>query len=449
MVAGTARRFDLDYDYDEVKTQNKRRLLSAFLLAGIAAPLGGWVFSLREPEYEGRPLSYWFKEYCHTSPPRGTVPKEVVAALQHLGSNAVPYLIEEAFNTDRGSTIKSNVDNFLNNLPRSWGLPQSLSVSAEERRFEAPFVLKIIKPPAHQVLSLMGSHLNSTNLIERNQSLFILGTVGDGAEEVVPSLEAALKDANSWSRIVALQSLRWIGPPAAAAVPSLIELLKQPADTNYVRSHAALTLGKIALHAEPAIPLIRPMYEQETNWNWKCGLAAALLRIDPSQTDALFFLTNTLTTHLPASDRGMVVWWLGEIGPNAKAAFPALFQALEGTNGTLVTQIAEALTKMDQNAETYLPRLKLLLQSKDESTRANAAARVLDVAPSDHEALLVLIELVKKRSIMQGFAMDTLGGLGAAAVEAVPALRETAEFNLQPKNREAARQAIKQIEAKP
>jgi HEAT repeat protein len=422
-----------------------RRLLPAFILAGMLAALGWWGYASREPEYEGKPVSYWFKEYCN-SHKYGIPSKESVVAFQHLGSNAVPYLLEQSFNIDY-STVKRSITRFLNGLPRSWGLPRPLNAGRQLN--DAPLVLQEIKPAAQQILSLMQGHLKSTNIFEHNQSLAILGTVGDGAEAVVPYLEAALKETNGWTRLVAIQSLARIGPRAAPAVPSLIELLEEQVGTNYYGGETATAIGKFASHAAPAIPLVRKLFEGETNWGSKCYLAAALLRLDPAQADALACLTNGLTLHSPPNERWIAAYQLGETGPNAKAAIPALLQAMEGTNAMLGTQTAEALKKLGQGVETYLPRLKVLLQSKDETARFDAAARVLDVVPTDHEAHLALMDIIKENSSFRLMAIEALGDAGPAAAEAIPDLREVTEGYAYPSDKEVARRALRQIEAKP
>jgi HEAT repeat protein len=404
-------------------------------------------------------MSYWFKEYCRAR--LDGSPSRAVAALQEMGTNAVPYLVEQAFDTNEDS----NLLQFLKRLPRSWGLPRSLNLA--ERSAGAEIALQEIRPPAHQLSLLLQRRLKSTNLFEYyqalpmqrqlrsinlfeyHQALLVLGTAGDGAEEVLPELEAALKVPDRGAQAAAIQSLRWIGPKAGAAVPSLMEVMTDPRDSNYFGPPVAYALAKIGSNAAPALPLVRGLFERETNWNAQCALAMDLLLIDPGQTYALAFLTNGFTTHLPASDRGIAALELGEVGPSARATVPGLLNALEGTNVFLIIQIAEALKKMGVGPEIYLPRLKMLLHSNDEMTRANAASRILAVDPADHEAHLVLMEIIKKGSIFRRFAIDNLGGAGPAAAEAIPVLREVMKHDSNRDNKDAARRALKGIESKP
>jgi HEAT repeat protein len=431
-----------------VTISQKKWLLAAFVLL-VAA--GGWFFFRRaaEPEYAGKAVSYWFKEYC-CSGQRMTWNvgrhEETGAALRQVGTNAVPYLLERAFDTGPSSGILKGLYRLINGLPRSWGLPTF--VDPEIMSLEGAEALKEIKLPANQLLPLLERHLGSTDRMERRQALYLLGSTGNGAEQAVPWLCAALKSLDVWEHILAVQSLGWIGPNARAAVPALIEVLKAPPNTNQppvrLGPQAATTLGRIGSAAAPALPLVQGLFEQETNWNLRCSLAVALYHIDGDQTNTLAFLTNGLATHEPASDRWIAACELGNIGPDAKSAVPLLLAALDGTNDMLFSQVPGALKKMGIPTEAFLPRLKQQLRSQNESSRVNAAARVLELDPADHEALVVLIDQIKRWALFRDFAIETLDRAGPPTAEAIPVLREVVQHGSN-QECEAARRALRRI----
>ena len=263
----------------------KKWLLAAFVLL-VAA--GGWFFFRRpaEPKYAGKPVSYWFKEYC-CSGQRMTWNvgrhEETGAALRQVGTNAVPYLLERAFDTGPSSGVLKGLYRLLNGLPRSWGLPTFVdpeimslegaealkeikppAVDPEIMSLEGAEALIEIKPPANQLLPLLERHLGSTDRMERRQALYILGFTGDGAEQAVPWLCAALKSPDVWQHMLAVQSLGWIGPNARAAVPALIEVLKAPPNTNQppvrLGPQTATALGEIGSAAAPALPLMQGLF---------------------------------------------------------------------------------------------------------------------------------------------------------------------------------------------
>jgi HEAT repeat protein len=174
----------------------------------------------------------------------------------------------------------------------------------------------------------------------------------------------------------------------------------------------------------------------------------ALFRLDATQQEALQFLMDGLTDHQPAWIAAMQ---LGEIGPGARDAVPALIAALDAaTNAMVFAQIPRALKAIGVPVESFLPRMTAQLNSisNDENTRVTMAARVLEIDPSNHEAHLVLMESIKKRSGANALAIDALGRAGPAAKEALPALRE-ATTDPYGSTRESALRAIKEIEATP
>src|SRR5262249_13455244 len=163
--------------------RSMKRWVPGVVVVGVLLSVVLWIFLplRREPKFDGKRLSYWFKEYCRSR--SGSFDRveyeKATAALKQIGTNAVPYLLEEAFSTHQDSAIKSDFYRFINEAPRSWGLP--LLIDSEAVRQDAPFALMEIKPPAAQLLFLMREHLKSANLQERRDTLYILGTAGDGA----------------------------------------------------------------------------------------------------------------------------------------------------------------------------------------------------------------------------------------------------------------------------
>lgn len=75
---------------------NRRRLVLLFICVGV-----GTVFMLRpwrepEPEYNGRLLSQWLLFYSRATSVSSGAPsrQESVVALQHIGTNALPYMVK-------------------------------------------------------------------------------------------------------------------------------------------------------------------------------------------------------------------------------------------------------------------------------------------------------------------------------------------------------------------
>ena len=217
-------------------------------------------------------------------------------------------------------------------------------------------------------------------------------------------------------------------------------------------------LGAIGSNAAPALTLLRESFAQETNWHERCELATALCQIDGGQTEALAFLTNSLLTNSGLASRVasreeirfhqfLAAGSLGKIGPGAKAAVPALLAAMDlPDDDQLWLTISGALEEIGLPPDTFLPRIRKALRSDNEDTRAFAAGRILDIDPADHDAQLVLMDLVQRATSSENYALEALGRAGPAAGQAVPVLRAAAKNHSD--ERAAALRALKRIEAK-
>jgi len=88
--------------------------------------------------------------------------------------------------------------------------------------------------------------------------------------------------------------------------------------------------------------------------------------------------------------------------------------------------------------------MKRQLRSENETTRVNAAAHVSELNPADHEALLVLMDQIKRRALFWDFATETLARAGASSRRGRSgvARRGAAWFEGE---REAAHRALQQI----
>jgi HEAT repeat protein len=125
----------------------------------------------------------------------------------------------------------------------------------------------------------------------------------------IPALEKALADVNPRVRSLSAAALRSMGPKAVDAVPVLVQALSDPA--AYVRAPAADAIGSIGSTAKAAV---QPLIER------------------------------LLTTGEQVYVLRSVASALGNIGPDAAGALPALEQALKMHRVTYTAQ--EAILKI-------------------------------------------------------------------------------------------------------
>lgn len=147
-----------------------------------------------------------------------------------------------------------------------------------------------------------------------------LESIGPGGKWALPQLIEKLSDEDPRGRASAAFAIGCIGPQAKEAVPNLIESLKD--DSYGVRAEAARALGKIGPSAKAAVPALVETTKDEQSWV-RLWAADAIWRIDRDPR-AIPVLIDVLKSHYASSTRAAGA--LGDIGPTAKEAVPALIE---------------------------------------------------------------------------------------------------------------------------
>jgi HEAT repeat protein len=304
----------------------------------------------------------------------------------------------------------------------------------------------------------------------------VIAGMGDAAAPAVPALAELLRSKDGATQVKVLSALTRIGPPAAPAAAQVAALLPQddgvagvalgalaamrgeakvvvPALARFLRDRPASShreeavelLGEYGADAREAVPLLAAgLRDQAPGYRWNC--AAALARVDPEKARAALPLLRELARQrfrylepyvalyridpedetrplevlqaaLQSADtealRGAAARRLGELGPAAKEAGPALTRALRDESGSVRLAAALALGRVGGHAEEVVVALAELVQEwGDPEVRWQAAA--------------------------------ALGRMGAAAGAAAPALR-SAKTEADPLLRQVARDALRKI----
>ncbi len=411
-----------------VTKSKKWWLLAVCFFGAVVFGVAGWrlVRWRWQASYAGKPVSYWFAEYYQKSeadPRRRQRMAVALYVLEKLGTNAVPYLVKEALSPREDSSMRKGYYDFLTVFPDSWHVPQFVSRSAIRSR--AAMVIDSIHPPADILLPRLLEPLSRTNTVDRQRAISILSSVREGRETLVPYFVNALHDPDPHTQIEAVEFLDKLGSQASVAVPDLMAVVKNTNPTNILCLEAAYVLGNIGSNSVPAIPLLNTVYEQQTDWLVRCSLAAVLCRIDLQQTNALRFLIDNLDEPQSPGKVRWVVRQLQWIGPNATPAIPAVLKIAKTVDWEAWTTAVDALKEIGASAELYLPVLHEKLASDNEKSRYIAAARILDLTPSDTNARAVMIDLIKRRSEYESWAISDLGDTGTNARVAVAIIMDT------------------------
>ncbi len=184
-------------------------------------------------------------------------------------------------------------------------------------------------------------------------------------------------------------------------------------------------LNALKALGEPAVPALLAVLEEEGSG---CASAAhALYQIDPAwQQIAVAALMQALQDDRETV-RGDAAHVLGEMGEAAKAAAPALMEALQNEQETAAVrgQAARALAAIGEIHPQSGPALLQVLRSEDWTAR-RAASQLLtqrqEVAQSILPDLIRLLADRREPSEVRVDAAQVLGALSGAAPQSVPPL---------------------------
>jgi HEAT repeat protein len=185
-------------------------------------------------------------------------------------------------------------------------------------------------PPLAAVQSLL-SLLKDSDREVRLRAVASLGDLGGEARRVLPVLRAALSDAahndgDDGVRAEAVRALLRAGPQPATEVGALVNALQS--DLDLVRFHAAFALGDYGPAGRPGVPALIHASQWDEDAAVRIEAAMALWKIDPDKAP---LVVHVLIRAL--DDANELICWiaaecLGQMGPAAREAVPALRQAL-------------------------------------------------------------------------------------------------------------------------
>jgi HEAT repeat protein len=195
---------------------------------------------------------------------------------------------------------------------------------------------KVVPGGASPSLAAVPSLLSLVNDPDREVRLRVvaaLGELGGELRRVLPGLRAALKevtrnDGDPGVRAEAVRALLRTGPQPATEIDGLVEALQS--DVDVVRFHAAIALGNRGPESRPAVPALihASLWDEEPAV--RVEAARALWEIDPDTKGPL--VLHVLTKALDEANE-LICWiaadCLGQMGPLAREAVPALRRALQ------------------------------------------------------------------------------------------------------------------------
>lgn len=206
-------------------------------------------------------------------------------------------------------------------------------------------------PPLSTVPSIL-SLLKDGDANVRRRAAAALGDVAAECRRILPALhdalgQAALNDGDDAVRAEAARALLRAGPHSDTDVGALADAMHSELDV--VRFHAAAALGDAGPASRPAVPALVHASLWDEDPVVRVAAAAALWRIDANK-DPL--VVSVLTRAL--DDANELVCWvavdcLGQMGPAAAPAVPALRRLLE--RDLRIAMIKRAVTLILERVE--------------------------------------------------------------------------------------------------
>ena len=207
---------------------------------------------------------------------------------------------------------------------------EALSHDSPFERGEDPSVWDQVAPRLALVPVLI-SLLKDSDRDVRVRVITALGTLGAQAHRVLPVIRAGAQGDGgpkiTRSPFAPRQpmALLQVGPEPDSEVAGLIDALQNELDV--LRFHAAIALGNLGRDAEPAVSVLIHTALWDQDPGVRVEAAVALWKIDRTGPLVIPVLIKAL-----ADDNELICWiaadCLGQIGPEAHEAVPALQQAL-------------------------------------------------------------------------------------------------------------------------
>jgi HEAT repeat protein len=176
-------------------------------------------------------------------------------------------------------------------------------------RRQAAKALSDMKADAKPAQPALIESLKDQDLFVKRFAALALGNIGADAKSAIPEITKLLKDEDKEVVAAATEALGSMGAPAASA---LGDALRMP--DPLVKLNAAKQLAKLGTDAKPATNALIDTFKGGTSSSARPNQPRNS-RIDPATQ---------------ANIRAACAEALGNIGPDAKAALPALKESIEG-----------------------------------------------------------------------------------------------------------------------
>ncbi len=275
----------------------------------------------KEPIYEGIPLSSWVIKFGQAESYFHGAPKDAIAAIRAIGSNAVPFLLEWMPHPG-AEALEDGFPDWSAVEGAWWAL-------GSEGKSAIPTLARNINRPQHS----MDDYSWWT---ESAKAISYLGP-----EAIVPMLTAATNMAGQHELWELLHNFRNFGTNGAPAIPALIHWANDP--DYWVRNGVVSALGGIGKRPDLAVPVLLNALEHDTN---------SMVRRDAAEA-------------------------LGSFANDSEAVLPALAKALKSPDWEARGGALSGLAKIQNKPEVVVPLISPFLYDSNNNVLQRSAAYAL------------------------------------------------------------------------
>lgn len=304
-----------------------------------------------EPHYQGKPLSAW-ATYVFSS---GLARQNAVEAIQHIGTNALPYAIKFCSTKDFAWKLnifdwivqrRSRGETFDEIGFNGYGKLEAIIPTAQDTRNRGVGIFEALGPMAKPAIPDLIKLLADKNNGVANAAANGLMNIGN---DTIPPLIDELTNQNQAVQFYASFTLRHLkdttGDFKTAIRPAIPILVAQLNDENpFMRREAANALGKFQVDAPIAVPALIEALKRETNFNRQV--------FDKQSSD--FF-----------EDSWKYMDALGSFHTNAQSAVPYLIDTMKSDPSPLARQALNTLGQIaPEIAEPYIQKFNVALTNR-------------------------------------------------------------------------------------
>ena len=278
----------------------------------------------------------------------------------------------------------------------------------------------------------------STRIVAAEQ----LGQVGPAARSAVPQLlSQATQDGSQHANTTAATALKWIDLTAARRVMTHFVPRLQDPDVQ-LRRTACAVIGSLGPIAKPAVPaLLAVTHDADALIRRNALIALASIGI-PSLPIAAA-LVDGLRDSSSLVRQTAVAQFAFTVPPSPDAV-AVLTPMLNDPDKGIATLARTALDKPRAGDAAHIESLGMMLGHS--SARDYALHQLAQLGPAAHDALPPVLALLEdEHPLIRYLAAESIGGMGAVAKQALPALQRHQDSDLVV--RAAIAEAVSAIEA--